>query len=149
MVGMPSFPIRQNDRLRPRQADLLGKRGPVLDGGRQPRVTEVHTNPEPGAQHLARRLGLLRPDLRRTASAHFALRQVQNAHGVPFIDHLEQGAGASQLHIVGMGGNRQNVYSFHSFFTLFSSSASLTRYLKALLPLMKTTGISIPYADSR
>ena len=73
--------------------------------------------------------------------SHFALGEIENAHGIAFVHHLDQRAGARQFDIVRMGSNGQNIYVFHSLLTFCSSSRSSTWYLNALFPLMNTTGI--------
>ena len=104
--------------------------------------------PEPGADRHSRRLGFLGADFRRTASSHFALGEIENAHRIALVDHLDQRAGASQFDVIRMRRDGQNIYVFHSLFTFFSSSRSSTWYLNALFPLMKTTGISFAVSFS-
>src|SRR6185295_14762902 len=110
---------------------------------------EIQALAKPRPDGRTGRFALLRSKFRRAAGSHFSLSEVEDAHRVALVDHFDQRTRTCQFDVVRVRGNGQNIYVFHSFFTFFSSSASATRYLKALLPLIKTTGISSPYARSR
>src|SRR5262249_7805826 len=62
------------------------------------------------------------PSLRRPPRAHLAGRQIQNACRVSLIRHLDQGAATSQLYVIRMRRDRQNI---HLHFPLNSSAQTL------------------------
>src|SRR5215475_5669000 len=148
MVRMARLPIGQHHRSGPRLANFLRKRITVFNGCSQAGISKIQALPALGADHRPGRLRFLRAYLTCTARSHFALSEIENTHGVPFLDHFDQGTGASEFDVIRMCGNSQNIYVFHNRFTFCSSSCSSTWYLKALLPLINMTGICTPYAFS-
>ena len=59
---------------------------------------EILAHREP--HHARCRLRLGRPQRRRAARAHLALREVENAHGVPGVHGTDEGAAAGQLGVI-------------------------------------------------
>ena len=144
VVRMTPFPVRQNHGFRPSGPDFFRQREPVFDGRGEVRIAEIQPFAKSGADHGPGGFRFFRPDLGRTPGAHFPLGEVEDAYRVALVDHLDERARARQFDVVRVRSYGQDVDGFHSFFTFFSSSASSTWYLKALFPLMNTTGICSP-----
>src|SRR5262245_16449551 len=144
MIGVTSLPVRNNHGARPCFTDLFGKSQPVFNRVREPRIPEIHAHTEPRPDHFSRGFGLLGADFGRSACSHLALREVENSNRIPLRYHSDQGSGTGEFDVVRVGRDSQDIYCFHKRCTFLSNSPSSTRYLKALLPLMRITGISVP-----
>ena len=119
--------------LGPGGPNLFGQSEAVFDRSREPGVAEIHPLPESRADRHAGRFRFLCPNFRSTAGSHFALGQIQNAHRIALVDHLDQRAGAGQFDIVGMRRNGQNVYFFHSRLHLLFEFAFVDMILESLV----------------
>src|SRR5258708_7515024 len=100
MIRMPPLPIGKNDHPRPRLPNHAGPLQPVLPRVLHATVGEIESAPPTNPKNLCRVGGLARAILRRSASAHLALRQVEDASTLPALCRLQQCAAAGLFHIV-------------------------------------------------
>ena len=144
MIRVAALPIRQDDRFRPGCADLFSQCEAILNRSGETRIAKIQPFAKARTDHRPSGFSLLGANFGGTARSHLALGEVQNAYGIPGIEHFHQRTRARQFDVIRMGGDGQDIDGFHSFLTLLSSSASSTKYLKAFFPLMNTTGTCSP-----
>src|SRR5580692_4278938 len=92
--------------------------------------------------------GFGHPLFRSAARAHLAGRQVERSGSVAHLCHADQGAAASLLDIVRMGGDCQNIEAHARAASFLRKSSMDTLYLKALRPSIAITGTSSLYIGS-
>src|SRR5262249_2117118 len=80
MIGMAPLPIWKDYRFGARRPYFFGQSEAVLDRRGQPRIAEIQPFPKPGSSHNTGGFGFLGPEFCCTASSHFALGEIYNAH---------------------------------------------------------------------
>jgi hypothetical protein len=109
MVGVAAVRRRHEENARPERAqhprhlDAILERVPDVPVGQ----SQVHARVD--AQDRRGFRGLALPDLGRAARSELAAGQVGNPHAVPLRDEQRDRASREELHVVGMGGERQDV----------------------------------------
>src|SRR6516165_10124800 len=109
MVGMAGFPIGQNDGFWAELTNDLGDSQFVFARGMNIGVRRAQSVAPADAQQLCCLNRFLGADLGAAPCAHLAGGQVENARFITELGHLQQGAAASEFHVVGMGGNGEEI----------------------------------------
>jgi len=88
MVGMPRFPVRKDNRLRPELPDRSREPQFVLAARLNVRIRHPQRASPPYGEQFGRVRALFRPDLRGTAGSHFSGGQIKDSRLVSTLRHL-------------------------------------------------------------
>src|SRR5579864_377348 len=106
---MPPLPVGKNDHSRTRLtnhgSDLQSVLPRVLDSP----IGNVERPSPAGTKNLRRIVGLALTILGRTARAHLAAREIENASALPALCGFHQRATAGLLHVVAVRGDGKNI----------------------------------------
>src|SRR3981081_2166154 len=112
MIGVPAFPVREDNDARPSLPDYGRDLQPIFPCVLDAPVWNVERMAPTYSQNLRCIRCLASPVFRRAARAHLALGQVKDAGAVPELSHLEECATTCLLNVVAMGGDGKNVKRF-------------------------------------
>ena len=109
MIGVASFPVRDNDRARAKLTDDASDRELVLAGGLHVGIGDAEGS-APGNFQDSRGEGcFFGADFRIAACAHFAGSEIEDSGLVTLGAGFEERAAAGEFDVVGMGGNGEKV----------------------------------------
>src|SRR5688572_28171283 len=109
---MPAFPIGKNNRTRAQGANTPCQCDLVVHAKLKMRVRETEVFAKRNAENARGSGRLTAPQFDGTSRTHLSLGQIENSDAIAAASHLDDGAAAGQLHIVGMSGDRQYI-EFH------------------------------------